>query len=353
MKIILATNCLKGSLSAVQAAEAIKCGFLSVSDNFDITQVPIADGGDGTLDAIKYYREHRVMKSIVTGPLGDKVEAEWLIVHDKAIIEAARANGLSLLTPERYNPLKTTTYGVGELIMRAAESGCEEIILAIGGSSTNDAGIGMLEALDYKFPDVKIKAACDVDNPLLGPNGASYVYGPQKGASKEDVEFLEAKLKAFADLTEKRLGVDYKYVKGAGAAGGLGFALKAYAGAELVTGFSLVAELAGLEEKIQDADLVITTEGRFDAQSLQGKAPYRVVQMAEKYEVPVIIISGTAEEGMEFSSPVFTLAGEAGSIKDAIENAYYLMESLSKKIARLIIDNHGDQVKSIIFRKRD
>ncbi|OGI01528.1 MAG: hypothetical protein A2Y25_03420 [Candidatus Melainabacteria bacterium GWF2_37_15] len=344
MKILLATNYLKGSLSAVQAAQAIKKGFLAVSDKFEIMEIPIADGGDGTLEAIKHYTPYKVMKSIVSGPLGDKVEAEWLVVDGKAVIEAAQVIGLSLLRPEQYNPLKTTTYGLGELIKQAVDYGCNEIILGIGGSATNDAGIGMLEALGYKFPDVKVKVACDVDNPLLGLNGASYTYGPQKGASQEDVKILEKRLSDFADLTQEKTGKDYRNIPGTGAAGGLGFALLAYANAELIPGFNLIAELSGIEEKIKHTDLVITTEGRLDSQTLQGKAPFRVAQMASIYNIPVIVFTGSIERDLKFEYPAFSIADGAISLEDSIKNASWLLENLSKNIARLIINFYGKQI---------
>ena len=345
MKILLATNYLKGSLSAVQAAQAIKKGFLAVSDCFEIIEIPIADGGDGTLEAIKFYTSHKTMKSIVSGPLGDKVEAEWLVVDGKAVIEAVQVIGLSLLKPEQYNPLKTTTYGLGELIKQAVDYGCKEIIMGIGGSSTNDGGVGMLEALEYKFPDIKIKVACDVNNPLLGPNGASYTYRPQKGASPEDVKVLEKRLSDFADLTEKRTGKDYRNVSGTGAAGGLGFALLAYANAELMPGFNLIVELSSMEEKIKNTDFVITTEGRLDSQTLQGKAPFRVAQLADKYKVPVIVFAGSIERELNFEKTgiraAFSIADGAISLEDSIKNASYLLENLSKNIARLIINSYG------------
>jgi len=313
MKILLATNYLKGSLSAIEAANIIEKTVLIVDKEIKIEKIPIADGGDGTLDAIKLYTDYEEKISQVSDPLGRKIQAKWLIIKDNgektAIIEAAQACSLSLLKLEEYNPLKTTTFGVGELINQAVENNCKKIIITIGGSSTNDGGAGILQALGIKLldkennhisqggeglknleaidlsrlnpklKDIKILVACDVKNPLCGKNGASFVYAPQKGANPEQVKLLDNNLSNFADITAKTIRHDYRNFPGTGAAGGISFALKSFLNAELISGFSFIADISKLEEKIKDSDFVITTEGRLDSQTLAGKAPFQVAQL--------------------------------------------------------------------------
>jgi len=368
MKILLATNYLKGSLSAIEAANIIEKAALSLDKEMKIEKIPIADGGDGTLDAIKLYTDFEEKISQVSDPLGRKVSAKWLVINhngDKtAVIEAAQACGLSLLKPEEYNPLKTTTFGVGELINQAAKNDCKKIIITIGGSSTNDGGAGILQALGIKLfdknnnsisqggeelknlesidisslnpklKDVKILVACDVKNPLCGKNGASYVYAPQKGANPEQVEILDENLSKFADITLKTIDHDYKNFPGTGAAGGISFALKSFLNAELIDGFSFIADISRLEEKIKNSNLVITTEGRLDSQTLAGKAPFQVAQLAKKYNIPTIIIAGSVEQGLNLENSgitkVFSITNGSISMEDSIKNASHHLEITAK-----------------------
>jgi len=368
MKILLATNYLKGSLSAVEAANIIEKAALSIDKELKIEKIPIADGGDGTLDAIKLYTNFEEKILQVSDPLNRKVSAKWLVINhngDKtAVIEAAQACGLSLLKPEEYNPLKTTTFGVGELINQAAKNDCKKIIITIGGSSTNDGGAGILQALGIKLfdknnnsisqggeelknlesidisslnpklKDVKILVACDVKNPLCGKNGASYVYAPQKGANPEQVEILDENLSKFADITLKTIDHDYKNFPGTGAAGGISFALKSFLNAELIDGFSFIADISRLEEKIKNSNLVITTEGRLDSQTLAGKAPFQVAQLAKKYNIPTIIIAGSVEQGLNLENSgitkVFSITNGSISMEDSIKNAYHHLEITAK-----------------------
>ncbi|HBG49836.1 MAG TPA: glycerate kinase [Cyanobacteria bacterium UBA9971] len=370
MKILLATNYMKGSLSAVDATNIIKKAALTVDKEIQIEKIPIADGGDGTLDAIKLYTDYEERTSQVSDPLGRRIQAKWLIIKDNgektAIIEAAQACGLSLLKPEEYNPLKTTTFGVGELINQAVENNCKKIIITVGGSSTNDDGSGILQALGIKLldkdnnsipkggeglknlvsidisglnpklKDVKILVACDVKNPLCGKNGASYVYAPQKGANPEQVEFLDKNLSEFADLTTKTTGNDYRNIQGTGAAGGISFALKSFLNAELIDGFSFIADISKLEDKIKNSDFVITTEGRLDSQTLEGKAPFQVAQLAKKYNVPTIIIAGSVENDINLKNSgitkVFSMTNETVSVEESVKNASILLENTAKRV---------------------
>lgn len=375
MKILVATNFFKGSLSAIEAAECIKRGVQKVNPSVDVEMIPIADGGDGTIQAIKHCSKYTEVISEVKGPLQSIVRAKWLILEQSgqkvAIIEGAQANGLSLLTPAQYDPLTTTSYGIGELMLEAARRGCTKIFVTIGGSSTNDGGLGILQALGASFTDssgtelatgggpiealaaidlsrlalelkqVKLVVACDVDNPLCGPNGASAIYGPQKGAGPEMVNQLDRNLSHLADLVAQTTGKDLRDYPGVGAAGGIGFALKAVLGAELIPGFNLVAELSAMESKMQSVNLAITTEGRLDSQSLSGKAPYQVAQLAKKYGVPVIVIAGSVERNLDLKNAnitsAFSLVDGPMPLDDAMKDAALLLENVAQQIAGVLL----------------
>ena len=370
MKILLATNYFKGSLSAVEAANIIEKAALSVDKELEIKKLPIADGGDGTLDAIKLYTDFEEKTSIVQGPLNKKVSAKWLIINDNgkktAVIETAQACGLSLLKQEEYNPLKTTTFGVGELINQAVENNCKKIIITAGGSSTNDGGAGILQALGVKLldkdkrpisqgaeglknlesisisglnptlKDVKILVAGDVENPLCGEDGASFVYGPQKGANSEQVKLLDKNLSIFADVILKTISHDYRNLAGTGAAGGISFGLKSFLNAELIKGFDFIAGISKLEEKIKCSDIVITTEGRFDAQTLAGKAPFQVAQLAKKNNIPTIVIAGSIENDLNLKNSgikeVFSMTNDLISQEESIKNAAYYLENIANQL---------------------
>ena len=374
MKILLATNYLKGSLSAIEAANIIEKAALSVDKEIIIKKIPIADGGDGTLDAIKLYTDFEEKISFVSDPLGRNISAKWLIINHNeekiAVIEAAQACGLSLLKQEEYNPLKTTTFGVGELINQAVESNCEKIIITIGGSSTNDGGAGILQALGIKLlykknnpvsqgaeglinlksidisglnpklKDVKIFVACDVKNPLCGKNGASFVFAQQKGANNQQIKLLDDILSVFADITTKTIGHDYRNLPGAGAAGGISFAMKSFLNAELTDGFKFIANLSDLEEKIKASDVVITTEGRLDSQTLQGKAPFQVAMLAKKNNIPAIIITGSAQNDLNLENSgitaVFQMTGKSISQEESIKNASYFLKMITIQVIKHI-----------------
>ncbi|MGD9581980.1 MAG: glycerate kinase [Vampirovibrionia bacterium] len=375
MKILLATNFLKGSLSAIETANCLKKGILSVDNKTEIEIIPIADGGDGTIEAIKYCSDYTEIVSIVCGPLEQEVAAKWLILNINnekvAIIEGAQANGLSILRPDEYNPLKATSYGIGQLVLSALEHECSKIYVTIGGSATNDCGIGIIQALGGKFLDkdseeikkggeglenlesidltgldkrlntTKLIVACDVDNPLCGPNGASAVYGPQKGATPELVEYLDKNLSHVADLVAENINNDLRDYPGVGAAGGIGFAFKAILNATLTPGFDLVAELSSMKKKIKSADIVITSEGRLDSQSLSGKAPYQIAKLANEHNIPTIVIAGSVEKKLDLSytniKAALSITDGPLSLEEARKNASYLGENCGRQIMNLFI----------------
>jgi glycerate 2-kinase len=329
MNILIAMDSLKGSLSSMEANKAIAEGFLLVNSNWRIQTVPVADGGEGTVEALVHATNGDFIEAVVTGPLGEPVEATYGILGDKvtAVIEVAEACGLPLLTKEQLNPLITTTYGVGELIIDALEKGCCDFIIGLGGSATNDAGVGMLQALGYQFfnhdgalvgfggAELKsidkvdaskvsetVKAsnfhvACDVNNPLYGPNGAAFIYGPQKGAAPNIVEELDSCLRHFAGVTLKQEGVDLQLISGAGAAGGLGAAFAGFLNGKLESGVKLVLEQTQLKKKLKGVDFVITGEGKLDGQTSMGKAPAGIAGEAAKHSIPVIALAGDISEG--------------------------------------------------------
>ena len=328
MKVLIAIDSFKGSLSSMEAAAAIKEGILLASENIDVNIRPLADGGEGTATALTMGMQGKTEAVTVTGPLGDPVSASYGNLHKKtAIIEMASAAGITLVPYKKRNPLHTTTFGVGEMIADALQKGCRHFIIGIGGSATNDCGVGMLQALGFRFldqsgntvsygadgvrnivsidaslanpllADCDFRIACDVTNPLCGGNGCSYIYGPQKGADPAMISQMDAWLSAFADLTQKihNKKAD-KNMPGAGAAGGLGFAFSAYLGGRLQSGISIVLEETHMEAAIQDADLIITGEGRLDSQTVMGKAPVGIASLAKKYNKKVIAFCGCAAD---------------------------------------------------------
>ncbi len=330
MKIVIAPNALKGCLTAAEAAGALARGVARASPDSDIVQVPVADGGDGLAEVLVSALHGVKRTALVTGPLGDPASASFCYVPARqlAAIEMATASGLALLTKERLNPLLTTTRGTGDLIKAALDLGVAHLIVGIGGSATNDGGIGMAAALGARFLDengypvepvggalatiqhidlsgldprlagVRIEAICDVDNPLLGERGAAQVYAPQKGATPEQVRILDAGLAQLSVVIERDLGLDVRDLPGAGAAGGLGAGLKAFFKAELRRGVDLVLDLVGLNEQLRDADLVLTAEGQIDFQTTFSKAPAGVAERAHAHGVPCIAIAGSVGSGL-------------------------------------------------------
>ncbi|ANS75265.1 glycerate kinase [Paenibacillus yonginensis] len=330
MKIVIAADSYKGSATTFEVAGYIEQGIRRVHPDAAILKIPLADGGEGTVDALVSACGGRYIEQEVTGPLGSKVNAKFgLLPGDTAVVEMAAASGLPLIKEEERNPFITTTFGTGQLIKAALNEGVKTIYVGIGGSATNDGGLGMAQALgvsfkdkfgreigfgakaleqldtidisglDVRLKDTEVLVLSDVTNPLCGDNGASYVYGPQKGASPGDLVKLDWLLRLFAEKIEQQLGVSIMDVPGAGAAGGLGAGLMAFCQAEISSGIETVLKLIGLEENLKDADLVITGEGRMDFQSTQGKAPVGVAKLAKKFGLPVIAIVGSEGEAIQ------------------------------------------------------
>jgi glycerate kinase len=358
MKVVVAPNAFKGSLTASQAAEAMARGVLEVFPQAEVVEVPVADGGDGTVEALVSAHRGTYLAAVVEGPLGDPVQAVYGLIEDgrTAVVELASASGLTLIPAERRDPRKTSTFGFGQLLQAVRQSGAGQVIAGIGGSATNDGGAGMAQALGYRLLDsegrdlprggaalarleridatgfdlgwrgVGVKVACDVTNPLTGPQGASAVYGPQKGADHETIRELDAALARLAAVIERDLGKRVAEVPGAGAAGGAGAGLVAFLDAVLVPGAPLVVQASGLDEKLNGAELVITGEGRVDSQTAYGKAPGEVAKRAKEARIPVLLIAGSKAPGWEVLSDlgvaaVVTLDEEGDNLQQLMGDA--------------------------------
>ncbi|BBR54167.1 MULTISPECIES: glycerate kinase [Pseudomonas] len=372
MKVVIAPDSFKDSLDAAGVARAIGAGLAEVWPDAERVECPMADGGEGTMDAILAASHGELRRQVVRGPLGHSVEAGWgwLAESRTAIIEMAQASGLQRVPTDQRDACRSSTWGTGELIAAALAAGATRIVLAIGGSATNDGGSGMLRALglrlldadgqaleegglalgrlaridasdlDPRLAEVQVEVAADVDNPLCGPNGASAIFGPQKGASPAQVQALDQALGHFADLCAQLLGDDVREFPGCGAAGGMGFAAKAFMGAQFRPGVEVVAELAGLDALVQGADLVITGEGRFDAQTLRGKTPMGVARVAKRHGVPVVVLAGTLGEGYQQLyahgiDAAFALASGPMSLEQACAQAAQLLQARATDVARL------------------
>ncbi|RGP52945.1 glycerate kinase [Pseudomonas abyssi] len=371
MKLVIAPDSFKESLSARAVAEAIAAGWARVYPDADLLLCPMADGGEGTVDALLSATGGTLQQTRVSGPLGDPVEARWGLLPDaQAIIEMAEASGLHRVEPARRDVLAASSHGTGELIRAALDAGVRRIVLGLGGSATNDGGAGLLAALGVRFLDragqelalggaalaslsqidltgldtrlaqVEVMVAADVDNPLCGPRGASAVFGPQKGASPAQVEQLDAALAHYADVMAATLGEDLRDYPGVGAAGGLGFAARAVLRAAFRPGVELVAELSGLAAAVEGADLVITGEGRLDGQSLHGKTPVGVARIARAAGVPVIALAGSLGEGYqrlyaEGIGAAFSLAPGPLSLEQAMQQAADQLSARAADLARL------------------
>ncbi|MXW29666.1 MAG: glycerate kinase [Chloroflexi bacterium] len=331
MKVVIAPQSFKGSISALDAARAMEEGVLRVVPDAGTVLVPVADGGDGTLETLVEATGGEVRSTTVTGSIGKPVAAEWGALGDgqTAVIEMARTSGLAMLSLAERDPLRATTYGLGEVLREALDAGFRSFIVGIGGSATNDGGAGMAQALgvrlldetgndlppggaaladlrridvsglDDRVMEARFSVACDVSNPLTGPEGASAVYGPQKGATPALVEQLDAALKNFAKVVERDTGTSIEAVPGSGAAGGLGGGMMAFLGGSLRTGVDIVLDHVGLEGKLEGADLVITGEGRIDFQTVYNKAPIGVARRAKRRGIPVLAVCGSLGKGFE------------------------------------------------------
>jgi glycerate 2-kinase len=375
MKIVIAPDSFKESMTAAEVCSAVEAGFRKVLGDAEFVHVPVGDGGEGTVQSVVDATNGRIVEVTATGPLGEKVDAFYGLTGDgkTAVIEMAAASGLHLVSREQRNPLVTTTRGTGELILDALDKKVERIVLGLGGSATNDGGAGMASALGVKFLDVngeelrpggealgelltidvsdmdprlksvKIDVACDVTNPLTGPLGASAVFGPQKGATPEMVGVLDASLKRYAEAVERNLGLQVNDLPGAGAAGGLGAGVVAFLDGNLQSGIDLVLDVIGFEEAVRDADLVITGEGRIDSQTVHGKAPVGVAKRAKAVaaDVPVVAIAGSIgpdyEAVFEHSiDAVFSVVNGVVPLEEALANGSVNVEKTAENIARLL-----------------
>lgn len=375
MKIVIAPDSFKESMTAAEVCAAVEAGFRKVLGDAEYVHVPVGDGGEGTVQSVVDATDGRIVEVTATGPLGEKVDAFYGITGDgkTAVIEMAAASGLHLVPREQRNPLVTTTRGTGELILDALDKKVERIVLGLGGSATNDGGAGMASALGVKFLDVngeelrpggealgelltidisdmdprlksvKVDVACDVTNPLTGPLGASAVFGPQKGATPEMVGVLDASLKRYAEVVERNLGLQVDELPGAGAAGGLGAGVVAFLDGKLKSGIDLVLDVIGFEDAVQGANLVITGEGRIDSQTVHGKAPVGVAKRAKAVAqgVPVVAIAGSIgpdyeavfEHGID---AVFSVVNGVVSLEEALANGSVNVEKTAENIARLL-----------------
>ncbi len=297
-KIVIACDSYKGCLSSSDVANAAAHGVAEVYPDCEVVKLAVADGGEGTVEALVDTLGGHLEWAEVSDPLGRPVRAAYGVAGDLAIIESAAACGLTLLTKEERNPLVTSTKGLGELIMAAIDKGCKKFLIGLGGTATNDGGMGMIRAEGFleKTKGMKFTVACDVDTPYIGEHGASRVFGPQKGASEQDVEILEERLGGYALTILKETGVDVRDMAGAGAAGGLGGAFRAYLGAELKRGVDLVLDQIDFDSKIRGADLVITGEGCSDYQTLKGKTASGVLERAKRQGIPVALVSGAVRD---------------------------------------------------------
>ncbi len=371
MKIALAPDSFKESMTALEAAEAMERGIRRVMPEAEVVKVPMADGGEGTVSALVDATGGGIIEATVTDPLGNPVTAHFGILGDDqtAVIEMAAASGLPLTPPEGRNPMVTTTRGTGELILAALDHGVRQIILGIGGSATVDGGAGMAAALgvrlldtngvpvgpgggelgridsidmsglDSRLKEVAIYVACDVDNPLCGESGAAAVYGPQKGATPEMVPVLDKNLAHFAALLRRDTGVDVEELPGAGAAGGLGAGLVAFLGGHLRRGIDIVAGTLDLNKRFRGCDLVITGEGRLDGQSVFGKVPIGVARAAKRHGIPVFEIVGSLGDGCEEIlargvDGYFAIIPAPGTLSDAIEHGAKYLERATEQVFR-------------------
>lgn len=379
MRIVIAPDSFKGSLSSKEVADAIELGVRKVLLDVDIVKIPIADGGEGTVQTLVAAMGGEIIKTQVVGPLGETIESYFGVLNDKktAIIEMANASGLPLVPIEKRNPLITNSYGTGQLIKAALDMGVDRIVIGLGGSATNDGGVGMAQALGVRFFDengndigfgggelskiskidmsgiderirkVRIEAACDVDNPLCGPNGASYIYGPQKGANKEMIEILDRNLGHLAKVIKRDLGADIMELPGAGAAGGLGAGLVAFLNAELKRGIDIIVNITKLDDYIKDACVVFTGEGQIDKQILSGKAVYGVAKIAKKHGAYVVAIVGSInDDAYELFDKgidgIESIIDKPMTMDEACKRAGLLVERAAERVMRLILINIRD-----------
>lgn len=374
MRIVAAPNAFKGSLSAMDAAMAMKRGILAAIPDCHVVCVPVADGGDGLTEVMAQALSGTLIETTVLGPRLEPLSSLFCLAEAKgvAVIEMARASGLALLSKNEQDPTKTSTYGTGQLIKATLDKGVRRIIVGLGGSATCDGGIGMASALGYTFLDkdgtalvpigsslrllyaidrsevdnrleaVVVEGVCDVTNPLIGPNGASHVYSSQKGASVEQIIELDAGLENLAAVIDRDMGIDIRYMPGAGAAGGLGGGLHAFLGAELRKGIDLVIDIVKLKEKICGADLVLTAEGRIDCQTKYDKAPAGVARAAQEAGVPCIAVCGGVGEKIDELyevgiDAVFSICTGPQTLESAVQDGFNLLSQAVEQVVRTFL----------------
>lgn len=371
--IVLAPDSFKESMTAKEACVAMERGIKKVNSNIQCIHVPMADGGEGTMQSLVDATGGEVYSLEVVGPLGNKVKAEYGILGNGEIgvLEMASASGIHLVSLEERNPLITTTYGTGELIKACLDRGVKKLLIGIGGSATNDGGVGVIQALggrlldkegnelgfgggelekldridltnfDRRLKDVVIEVACDVSNPLCGENGASYIFGPQKGASVEMIKILDNNLKHYAKVIKEQFGKDVLEIAGAGAAGGLGAGLMVFLNGNLKKGIEIVIEYSGLEKKVKNCDMVWTGEGSIDFQTQYGKTPLGVATVAKKYNKPVVALAGRVGDDIDILyekgiDSIFGIMRWVTTIDEALKNGKENIERTSENIARLM-----------------
>lgn len=371
--VVLAPDSFKECMTAKEACQAMERGIKKVNTNIKCVHVPMADGGEGTMQSLVDATGGKVYSLKVVGPLGNEVEAMYGILGDgeTGILEMASASGIHLVTKEQRNPLITTTYGTGQLIKACLDRGIKKLLIGIGGSVTNDGGAGVVQALggrlldsqgkelgfgggqlgslaridlsslDPRLKNISVEVACDVTNPLCGENGASHVFGPQKGATPDMVETLDLNLRHFAEIIKENMGKNVLEVPGAGAAGGLGAGLMAFLDGKLKKGIEMVVEYSGLEEKVKNADMVWTGEGSIDFQTQFGKTPYGVATVAKKYNKPVVAFAGRIGDGTEVLyekgiDAIFCVMKGVTTLEAALANGPANLESTAENVIRLM-----------------
>jgi len=374
MKIVIAPDKFKNSLSGLEFCNAVEAGIRTINKEADILKLPLADGGDGTIEVVNFYLKGEVVRLKVNNPFFKPVEATYLYAETSktAFIEMAEASGVKLLQAHQLDCKNATTLGTGEMIVDALERGAETIILGIGGSATNDCGIGMATALGYRFLDknnnevvptgtnlskivaievtnvhpkiseVTFRVACDVTNPLYGPHGAAYVYAAQKGATKEDIQMLDQGLRSFSKTVQNVFGVEVQSIKGAGAAGGMGMASQVFLKGTLEPGIALLKTLANFDEQIKGAGLIITGEGKLDAQTFSGKTIHGVLGSAKKQHITVAALCGSISLnsneiktlGIAYTDAVID---NAKSLGDAMQNSYAYVKKMAQKLAQNLL----------------
>ncbi len=373
MRVVIAIDSFKDSLTSAEAVNAVKEAILKTDSNAEVIIKPLADGGEGTTDVFLSHYNAEPVETTVNGPLLKPVKAKYCIFNNIAVMEMASASGLTLISPEERNPLHTTTFGVGEMIKDAISRGCRRFIIGIGGSATNDGGLGMLSALGFEFldnnnspvpngakgleaiaeirtdkviPELKeciFNIACDVKNPLCGNNGCTAVYGPQKGATPDMVKKMDRWMLHYADIVKEHFPSSDINKEGAGAAGGLGFAFSSFLNANLRPGIDIITESTGLEKEIMNADVIVTGEGRLDSQTVMGKAPVGIAKLAKKHNKKVIAFAGCVSDDAEKCNECgidayFPILRNITSLDDALnkENAYKNLSDTAYQVFRLI-----------------